>query len=191
MRTVLCLCALVFLCAATPARDWRDVSVESADGLGRGYRIGGGYVLTVAHVLCDRGSCAFRADVNGNSARVLKRGGGGQSDDSADDGCDWGLLYCERYSADPDCELREPVEGDVLTYRGKSATVRIVSDGAAGFDGERPVPGDSGSGVIDADGKLCGLLTTRMRGGADDPEGYFCSVGPEILAAIDAARNKE
>lgn len=188
MRTALLICALVFLCAAKPV--FRDCEVTGYELQGHGYRIGGGLVLTCNHIICNAGTCALICDVNGHEASVVQSGHGGDSNSPDDDGCDWALLYVDDYRNDAPCELRMPVEGEQLTYRRNHVKVRAVSSGGyTGFDGDRPVLGDSGSGVTDKAGALCGLITTRMNHpGKGDAVGYFCCINSEIQDAVNAAR---
>lgn len=187
MKRALLVLLCVLICSAKPTV-FRDCEVTTELMTGRGYRIGGGYVLTVNHILCEGQTCVLTAKVNGRPASVVRTGSGGGDNSPDDDGCDWALLYAPAYKRDEPCVLRLPVEGEQLRYRGKRITVRAVAD-ATGFDGQAPIPGESGSGVIDADGALCGVLTTRMKHPGDgNPVGYFCAIHPEIIAAVEAAR---
>jgi S1-C subfamily serine protease len=163
---------------AEPAAGGRSVQVRAsldAPRAGRGAVVGERWILTVAHVLegRDRAFVATTADGGWVEAQVVRRVAGEPEDlvlleVDVDEGAFGALLGFGGFDRDAVlAPSRTGLPRQVVTPRGAITWRPGVL-----------VPGDSGSPVLDADGRLVGLVSGR-RGDV----GLYVALGAGVLPA--------
>lgn len=161
MRKIFILLTLMFVLqiygapafAMTPQERTVELIHEPCGTRGTATNAGAGFFLTNHHMIADNCKWIIQGQV--------------MSFIDSDRDSDWAIIYNDFFEYSPDVETAPIVVGETCWFwrddvRKSVFFVSVDRDGNWMFGGDKPIAGDSGSGIFNAEGKLVALVNARI-----------------------------